>query len=45
MQGTVPTDGAALLLASLSFFSQQSKPRVICATHCLEVADPQLLPP
>jgi hypothetical protein len=45
MQGTLPTDGAALLLSTLSHFSlQAAPPRVLCVTHCLEVGNPALLP-
>jgi hypothetical protein len=44
-QGTLPTDGAALLLSTLSHFMLQPRPaKVICATHCLEVSHPELLP-
>ena len=45
VQGTLPTDGAALLLSTLAHFMlRAAPPKVLCVTHCLQVADPALLP-
>lgn len=44
-KGTLPVDGAALLISALSQFSLQPvPPRIVCVTHCLEVVDEQWLP-
>ena len=45
LQGTLPADGTALLLATMSHFTAQaSPPSILCATHCLEVGNPDLMP-
>jgi hypothetical protein len=45
VQGTLPLDGAALLIATLSNFSlRPTPPRLICVTHCMETTDSALLP-
>jgi len=44
-QGTLPVDGASLLISCLSHFSLQAKPpKLVCVTHCLETAKQDLLP-
>eukprot|EP00892_Ulva_mutabilis_P006562 jgi/Ulvmu1/4278/UM198_0002.1 len=44
-KGTLPVDGASLLMSCLSHLSLQAKPpKVICVTHCSETTDQDLLP-